>query len=429
MLALSGCATLGPVPVGPDDIPTLQESVAQDPGNGTAKIHLGAALATAGRYDEAIRAAEEGLALTPSDPVGALVIGQCLEDDGDFDGALQVYGRFMDSYGDARGAGAVAGRRVIALQAQAREQASVAISGEEDLLPAESPTVGILPFLVDGDPTYEALSVGLAHMVTTDLALLQRFPLVERVQLNALLQELELPPELLDPTSAARTGRLLRASRMVLGTLSVPMEEATHLGGTIVLETGEQVEPLALEGDLRDLFSLEKRFALQVAGDLGYQLSEAERQRVLENQPASLMAFLAFSRGLWEEDRGNFTNAAAYYREAVRVDPDYEEARDRLQGAVGADALSRSSRGEVIVVARRLGEPLSPPPGPVMTGAPGPNPTTNALASAVLDIASHQPERATLNAGSANPAIDLVPEEAMTLPILTAVISIMIILP
>jgi hypothetical protein len=64
-----------------------------------------------------------------------------------------------------------------------------------------------------------------------------------------------------------------------------------------------------------------------------------------------------------------------------------------------------------------------------MTGAPGPNPTTNALASAVLDIASHQPERATLNAGSANPAIDLVPEEAMTLPILTAVISIMIILP
>jgi tetratricopeptide (TPR) repeat protein len=290
--------------------------------------------------------------------------------------------------------------------------------GRSGLLPAEPQTVGVLPFLVDGNPEYQPLSVGLAHMLTTDLALLQRFPMVERVVLNALLQELELPPELIDPESAARTGRLTRASRMILGTLSVPSEPGTRLGGNIILETGELIEPLTLEGDLRDLLALEKTFALQIAENLGYQLSEAERQRILENQPGSLAAFLAFSKGLLEEDLGNFENAAAYFQEAVREDPQYEEAQEHLEGAVGAEALTESSRGDVTVIALRIYESLRVSTEPDLI--------FNALASAVLDVASHQPERATLDAGSANPAIDVVPEEILVLPLLEAVISIMI---
>jgi tetratricopeptide (TPR) repeat protein len=342
-----------------------------------------------------------------------------MEEAEDFDGALRVYSSFIQEHGDSRGAAAVEGRRVIALQMQARQVARSALEREESLGPADPETVGVLPFIVDAGPEYQSLSTGLAHMLTTDLALLRRFPLVERVELNALLQEMEIPAELIDPTTAARAGRLMGASRMVLGTVSLPSDQELRMGGNIVLETGELVEPLTAEGGLNDLLSLEKAYALQTAENLGYVLSNAERQRILENRPASLAAFLAFADGLFAEEQGDFEAAVSHYREAVRADPQYGEAQDRLRGSAGAEALSVASLGEIPTIPISVDQSL------------GLSPATNLMASvlgaSILDIASHQSERATIDAGTANTVIDLLPEDLDILPALEAIIIIIII--
>jgi len=413
-LAVSGCATVGPRPVNPEDIPALQERAARDPDDGGVQFLLAAALASADRCDQAVISARRGRALIPEDATGPLIIGKCLEESGEYDAALNLYAEFLFEQGDTPGAQAVEGRRVIALQLKARAMARAAVRNEENLGPAEPEAVGVLPFIVDGDPSYQALSLGLANMLTTDLALLRRFPLVERVQLDALLQELELAPELIDPATAARTGRLMRASRMVLGTVSVPSDAQTRLGGNIVLETGEMVEPLSTEGELADILSMEKELALSIAANLGYQLSEAERQRILENQPGSLAAFLAFSRGLWSESLGDFEAAAAFYSEALVADPQYGEARVKLRAAAGVEM------GQ----AQIAGLTFSPEPGSgAMTGFSA---VENTLASSILDIASHQPERATIDAGTSSTIVDLVLEDAEILPLLEAVITIII---
>jgi len=413
-LAVSGCATVGPRPVNPEDIPALQERAARDPDDGGVQFLLAAALASADRCDQAMISARRGRALIPEDATGPLIIGKCLEESGEYDAALNLYAEFLFEQGDTPGAQAVEGRRVIALQLKARAMARAAVRNEENLGPAEPEAVGVLPFIVDGDPSYQALSLGLANMLTTDLALLRRFPLVERVQLDALLQELELAPELIDPATAARTGRLMRASRMVLGTVSVPSDAQTRLGGNIVLETGEMVEPLSTEGELADILSMEKELALSIAANLGYQLSEAERQRILENQPGSLAAFLAFSRGLWSESLGDFEAAAAFYSEALVADPQYGEARVKLRAAAGVEM------GQ----AQIAGLTFSPEPGSgAMTGFSA---VENTLASSILDIASHQPERATIDAGTSSTIVDLVLEDAEILPLLEAVITIII---
>jgi len=413
-LAVSGCATVGPRPVNPEDIPALQERAARDPDDGGVQFLLAAALASADRCDQAMISARRGRALIPEDATGPLIIGKCLEESGEYDAALNLYAEFLFEQGDTPGAQAVEGRRVIALQLKARAMARAAVRNEENLGPAEPEAVGVLPFIVDGDPSYQALSLGLANMLTTDLALLRRFPLVERVQLDALLQELELAPELIDPATAARTGRLMRASRMVLGTVSVPSDAQTRLGGNIVLETGELVEPLSTEGELADILSMEKELALSIAANLGYQLSEAERQRILENQPGSLAAFLAFSRGLWSESLGDFEAAAAFYSEALVADPQYGEARVKLRAAAGVEMRQ----------AQIAGLTFSPEPGSgAMTGFSA---VENTLASSILDIASHQPERATIDAGTSSTIVDLVLEDAEILPLLEAVITIII---
>ena len=414
VLAVSGCATAGPRAVRTEDIPVLRERAAQAPDDGDVQFLLASALASAGQCDDAVITARRGRALLPEDPTGPIILGMCLEEEGQYDEALRLYADFLFAHGDAPGAQAVEGRRVVALRLKAREEARIAIRNEGELAPAEPETVGVLPFIVDGDPEYQALSAGLAHMLTTDLALLGRFPLVERTQLDALLEELELAPDLIDPNTAARAGRLVRASRIVLGTVSVPAEGRARLGGNIVLETGELVEPFSSEGELNNILAMEKDLALDVAESLGYQLSEAERQRILENQPGSLAAFLAFSKGLQSESLGDFETAAAFYSEALRADPQYGDAQAKIRGTAGVGMGQARIAGLTFV------------PEVVPMSMEGFDAMAGTFASSILDIASHQSERATIDAGAINTMIDLVPEDAQILPLLEAVITIII---
>ena len=66
-------------------------------------------------------------------------------------------------------------------------------------------------------------------------------------------------------------------------------------------------------------------------------LSQAERQRILENGTQSLVAFLAYSRGLVAEDLGDFPAAALHYADAARADPNFTAARDNYQRSVAAE--------------------------------------------------------------------------------------------
>lgn len=423
LLTCWGCASFEPPPppLGPADVPGLQQRTALEPNNGRVHLELSAALAASGRCDAAVTVAERGRALAPADPLGPLVMGQCFEDAELYGQALDLYVGFLSQYGDLPGAAAVEGRRAIAFQERAKSLVRRAIRDEEELAPADPETVGVLPFLVDGDSIYHPLSVGLAHMLTTDLALLGRFPLVERVQLSALLEELALPPEMVDPSTAVRAGRLVRASRMVLGTVSIPSERVTRLGGNVVLESGDLVQPALTEGELRGLLQLQKEYSARIAEALGYPMSDAERRRIDENRPANLTALLAFSRGLMAEDDGDFARAAAFYREAISADPEYGEAQGRLRGAVGADVLSRSSRGEVTGVGARVDQALA--------FVPESNVLQGILAGAVFDVASHQPERAMVDAGSATPSAAVAPSENRVVPSLEAIITIIITIP
>ena len=138
-----GCATFSPEPVGPGDIPALQDRVARQPGDAEAHLRLGAALAAAGRCDDASGAVERGRRLDPTHALGPLVAGRCLEEEGAYDEAVALYGGFLDAHSDARGATAVEGQRLIALQGQARVQARRALEREASLVPGDDETVAV----------------------------------------------------------------------------------------------------------------------------------------------------------------------------------------------------------------------------------------------------------------------------------------------
>lgn len=389
VLLVPACLPGGPSEVSPQEIPDLEARLEEAPTDGKLLLRYGAALFAAGRCDSATAAARRGANRRPADALGPLVIGQCLEQAGDYDDAITLYESYVQAHGDARGASPVRARAMLARRARATAQAQDALAREQQLAaqPADRNAIAVLPMVISGDTTYAPLGRGLAQMLISDLALLQQFTLVERLQLGALLRELQLAETArVDPATAARVGRLARAGRMVQGLANIPEEGDVQLEASVVQADGQVTEPESTSGRIRDLLRMEKELVVGIALRLGYQLSQAERQRILENGTDNLTAFLAYSRGLVAEDLGDYATAALQFSNAVQADPGFDLARDQYEAAAAAPAVEGASAAQVTTVSQTtVAEPVFGPPDPIL----------NAVATAVVDIAATQSEQNT----------------------------------
>jgi tetratricopeptide (TPR) repeat protein len=342
---LAACLGGGPAPVTPADIPQLEAQLNHQPGNAALRLRYAAALFAAKRCNEAVTEARRAQQARPADAGAALIVGECAEQAARYEDALRVYRAYITAYPKASGVAAVRARESLALRDYANQQARTALANEAQLSlqPGDPNTIAVLPLTISSaDSSYQPLGRGLAQLLISDLGLLQRFRLVERLRLTALLNEMQLGQTArVDPRTAARVGHLLRAGRLVEGLASIPPKGDVRLEASVVQSSGEVTAPQAATGQLRDLLKLEKQVVVGLAGALGYQLSEAERRQILENGTQNLAAFLAYSRGLEAADAGNYARAAAYFGAAVRADPRFTAAQQQYQSAsVSGDVQS-----------------------------------------------------------------------------------------
>jgi tetratricopeptide (TPR) repeat protein len=339
-----GCARApAPGAATPADIPALVAAVRRDSTRAGPRFRLAAALSAAGRCDSAVLVAGEGQALEPDNAVGPLVVGGCQERAERYDDAVATYREFVARHPRARGAAAVAAKAQLALRTVAERTARRALEHEAELAqqPPDARTVAVLPVVVAGDSTYRPLSRGLAELITTDLAYIRDLRLVERLHVGALLDELRLAEsERVDPATAARVGRLLRAGRMVQGVVTLAPgaggPPAAALAASVVGETGV-VRPVGeARGPFRRLLDLEKQVVFDLADQFGIALTEAERERIRRRGPTSVLALLAYGRGLEALDRGDYGAAARHFGAALRAEPGFAAARAARDAAIAA---------------------------------------------------------------------------------------------
>ena len=384
-LLLAACLGQRPREVSPAEIPDLEARLQREPDNVALRVRYAAALFADNRCDQATTEAQWVQQQRPADAVALLVIGQCAEKAERYGDALTTYRTFLTRYADARGTAVVRAREQLTLRAYSNQQARLALQNEAQLStqPADPNTIAVLPLTISStDTAYQALGRGLAQMITSDLSLIQRFRLVERLQLGALLDELRLgQTERVDPSTVARVGRLVQASRMVQGLATIPPEGEVRLEASVVQGTGEVSAPEAVTGRFRDLLRLEKDLIVALSARLGYQLSEAERRMILENGTQNLAAFLAYSNGLLAEDAGDYQRAAAYFSDAVRADPGFQAAQEQYQAAAVTEAVQQVTEGQVATVAA-TSEP-----------SPAAEPVTNTLSNTVADVAATKAEQ------------------------------------
>jgi len=247
-------------------------------------------------------------------------------------------------------------------------QARQALAHEASLaaMPPESNTVAVMPFAYGGtNADIQALSRGFAQLLVTDLAKSRQLRVLERERMQAMLDEIGLADSgRVDTMTAVRSGHMLRAARVVQGSLTDLPGNALRVNAVVVDVATAGAGGTANGSDqLTRLFALEKQIAVSVFGAMGVQLSPAERSAIEQRPTQNVQAFLAYSRGLVAQDSGDYAAAQADFNDAVNLDPSFRAAS---QGAATAGDLSAASSTTVAQTEQNVSreEQLPPPPPP-----------------------------------------------------------------
>jgi tetratricopeptide (TPR) repeat protein len=376
-VSLSACATGGVATgVTPAAITRLERERQANPTSAALNRSLGIAYYQTGRYPDARSALESASRLDPRDGTTVLYLGLTAEAQNDLPAARRAYASYVEFGRTSRVRSQLRERLAALARKELSAEAKAAVAQEKTLRgEAGSPrTVAVLPLRFRGaDSSLRSLERGFADLLITDLARSAQLTLVERARLQALLDELALQRGgTTDPASNVRVGRLVRAGRVVQGALLELPRSQLRVDAAVVNVPTTQIQGATQRTDALDqLFDLEKKIALDLFRELGVTLTVAERNAIEQRPTRSLVAFLAYSRGLLAEDEGRYDEANRYFREAVRLDPGFGAAQQKSAEtraisagtAVSAQTIEAGLRGspeERLVTAAAQGRAATP---------------------------------------------------------------------
>lgn len=383
MLAIGGsllgaCAGRAPQPApSPENLPALEASAQQNPRDAGIITRLGIAYFEAKRYERARDVLLSALTITPQNYAGQIYLGLTYEELARFDLARQAYTTAAAQTRDARQRSEVEDRLVLLTRKELRQSAKEAIA-QEATLSTQPPTpnsVAVFPFRYLGtNEDLRPLGRGLTHLMITDLSKLDRLTLLERERVQALVDELALNESgRVDAATGARSGRMLHAARVVQGSIQdIPGKTSLRLDASVVDATNAAVVATGTGSDqLQQLFALEKLVLFRLLDQMGVAITPAERRALSERPTADLQAFLAFSRGLEAEDRGDYAGAEASFSAALARDPNFRAAKVK-QAASQRAAASLQLAPSVLAgigVGGNLGPSGPEQPAPTPTAA------------------------------------------------------------
>jgi TolB-like protein len=200
--------------------------------------------------------------------------------------------------------------------------------------PAAANTVAVLYFHNEtGNAELDPLEKGLALMLTTDLSKIDSLQVVERVRLQALVQELDLGgSQLVAPGTAPRLGKLMGA-RWIVGGGDIVQRRAPALDigcQLLDLPRDKLLGRSNAQGPLTALFSLEKTLLHDIIRKLNLALTPEQMKAVDETMSTNTDALMLLFKGLAAGDKGHYDEAASYYQKALQADPGLSEAHDNL---------------------------------------------------------------------------------------------------
>lgn len=412
-VSLGACAYSVPA-VSPADIPRLEEQVAANPSDTELKVQLGMARYQAEDYERARDVLQAAVDSGNQSGAALLYLGMAQEEFEDWSAARDAYSTYLE-VGRSEPLKEEVRRRLQLLgQRILQEQARAALAREAELDAAEvtARSLAVLPFGFNSErEELEPLIYALSDMMITDFAVSNALTVLERAQIQTLLDEMALTEAgYAESETGARAGRLLGAEHVVQGIITTLGQEELRLDSEILnIPRSASAGSVEAEDALANLFDMEKELVIRTIRDvLGIELTPAEEQAILENRADNVLAFLAYGRGLRAKDRGDFATAMAEFRQAQELDPGFEPAGTELEETSDLQGATETSTDDMAQTATNSGEvgggaPVGPPP-PETTGAlppgtgagPAPTPGTTGTMSDAGEAVNPTPTTGTL---------------------------------
>lgn len=203
--------------------------------------------------------------------------------------------------------------------------------------PDTRPGIAVMPFdnggsYGQGKEDFEALQKGIAGMLISELALNPSARVVEREEIQKLVEEQNLGASgRVDPQTAAKIGKLVGARYVVLGTFIDFYGDFRVDARLVNVETSEIVRVETNRAQRDRLYDIIKTVATQLMKDanLPALVRPASDQRMNRQVPTEALTY--YSRALLYQDRGQKEKAVEMYQRAISVFPEYAEASDGLR--------------------------------------------------------------------------------------------------
>lgn len=214
------------------DVPPKQADAASAPSSpGTentrqseaAFIREATRLFSINDYPAAQQRFTEALTLFPDNPLPLYFLGEIALQENQIEEAAKHWRTFVEK--DPGGAQElrVPQRLTILEDNLLTSQYKVMLANEEKFSnqPPEPNSIAVMPLSNDSDPSYNILAKGMTAMIISDLAKVPGLKVLERGQVQKLVDEMALSESGLTGDYQTRAGKLLKAERLITGTYGI----------------------------------------------------------------------------------------------------------------------------------------------------------------------------------------------------------------
>lgn len=198
------------------------------------------------------------------------------------------------------------------------------------------PGVAVFPFMNGGSygqdaEDFEALTIGLQQLLLTELSINSNMRLVDRSNLNTILDEQNLGTSgRVDAQTAARIGKIVGARYAITGSFTDLYGDMTLTASIVDVETTEIVKAEKVHDDRTEIYNMVVELGNLVTRGanlpaLSSQVLDQRRERDIPQEAVRL-----YTRAMLHERRGNTEKAIELYSQVTDQFPQYTEAQQAL---------------------------------------------------------------------------------------------------
>lgn len=206
------------------------------------------------------------------------------------------------------------------------------------------PGIAVMPFTDGGSygkdkEDFAALQKGLAGMMISELAQNSALRLVDRENIQAIIDEQKLGKDgYLDQATAAKVGKLVGAKYMIMGTF-IDFYGRVRIDARLVdVETSEVMKAVTSDKDQNkreEMFKILQNVSLKLMADTKLPQLSATQASAAKARNVPTEALNYYARALAYQDRGDKAKAAELFKAAITAFPDYTEAKAGLTKVSG----------------------------------------------------------------------------------------------